>query len=654
MALQDHVTDPHNANTQGKRGMMPIVSWIMNVVKNGRESRDRAYKSRWDAYERTFRGFYAEADKTREGERSKIIAPALLQAIDSTAATIEDAIFSRAQWFEAIDDRNDQNRDDVEAMRVNLIEDFDVAGVPEAIAKIVLNGCLYGTGIGKINVIRKELKRLSTNNVQGPTVATTSRAITTLEPIPPWEFVIDTQARTLADALFVAHETSVPRGIVWNKIKRGIYKNVPISGFNASKVPFPGGRSAVDQTYASNEDDGSVQVTEYYGRVPVHLVKPLTTVNTVDIEGNNMVEVIVTIANESELLRIMVNPFLMKDRPIIAYQHSVVPGKFWGRGVAEKGWNAQRALDAELRARMDALSLLTSPMMGADITRLPRNPDFRVRPGTVWLTRGRPSEVLEPIILGNIDPQTFNQSSEMERLVQVATGSIESNAPLNTDRRNETASGISMIQSSALKRMRSTMWNIERQLLNPLIRKSAWRLMQFSPQRYPEDFEFVVKGTMGIVSREFEQGQLTSLLSVVQPDSPSYQIILRGIIELSGSPKRDQMIKEMAEANKPDPEAEKLQKESQQMALEGAKLELEEKKKEIEKIVADIELVKAKTEHEKVVSDLEDDKIEIQAANAVIGREKAKMGHRQNELVAERNQIDREKNRSEANRKKGK
>ncbi len=637
------INDPQGVNTvPGEKVKTPgvsLVGWIMNMVGNSRSSRDRNYKSKWDAYERTFRGIFVAQDKTRDGERSKIIAPALLQAIDSTAATMEDAIFSREQWFDAMDDSADGERQDIEQVRTVLTEDLEIAGVPDAICKIILNGCIYGTGIGKINVVQKTIRTIQ-QGPQGPTTKAEVRPLVTLEPVPPWEFVIDSQARTLEDALFVAHETHVPRNKVLNKIKKGTYRNVPVTGFNATKVPTPSGRQSVDLANAHNKDDGSVWVTEYYGKIPAAMARAFTPVKPEDIEGGNLVECIVTIANEAQILRVLVNPFLMKDRPIIAYQHDIVPGKFWGRGIAEKGWNAQRALDAELRARMDALGLLTSPMMGADITRLPRNPDMRVRPGKVWMTRGRPSEVLEPVILGNIDPSTFNQSSEMERLVQVATGSVESNAPLNTDRRNETASGIGMIQSSALKRMKRTMWNLERQFLNPLIRKATWRMMQFNPQRYPNDFEFVVKGTMGIVSREFEQSNLTALLSVMQPDSPQYNAVIKGVIELSGSPKRSELLAALEQASKPDPEQQKLQKEQQELGMEKLRLENAKEQKEIEKIEAQIALIEAETRHEDINADLEDEKIDIQAANAVIGREKAKMGHRQKELMQERNKID--------------
>lgn len=577
------IDEPINANmpTSGHGG---LVHHIMHLVRENRQVRDRLYKTQWDMYERTFRGLYSGSDKTREGERSKLVAPALAAAIESTAASIEDAIFSRERWFDVADDLLDQQSDDIKQAHAALEEDFDEAGVPDAIAKIVLSGCLYGTGIGKINITRRELRQNVGGNIQRE-----YRPLVTLESIPPWEFVIDSQARDIGSAYFVAHETNVPRNQIWARIKNGTYRNVPITGNSSSTTINPAGQETPDGMRKSDEYDGSVFVTEYYGLVPASMMKGVAEVKDEDIQGNGHVEVIVTIANELEVLRAVVNPFDMKDRPIVAYQHSVVPGKFWGRGVAEKGWNAQRALDAELRARMDALALLTSPMIGADITRLPRNPDMKVRPGKVWLTRGRPSEVLEPVILGNLDPNTFNQSSEMERMVQVGTGAVESNAPLNVDRRNETASGISMIQSSALKRMRRTMWNIERQFLNPLIRKSIHRYMQFNPKRYPKDYEFRVTGTMGIVAREFEQAQLIALLSNIPPDSQYYQLILRAIIELSNSPKRNEILKGL----EPTPEQQEQQKMQQQMAMASAQEALKEQQLENEKTKAEIQKIQA-------------------------------------------------------------
>lgn len=619
------IQDPVSANIISDRpgAFAELAVWVMDHVRDARRSRDNDYKKRWDQYERVYRGYNKREDRTRMNERSMLISPALTQAIDSISASIEDAIFARDPWFDVVDDVADQQKEDVGMMRQNLKEDFDIAGVPDSIAKIVLNGCLFGTGIGKVNVIKKIVRTPQINPKTGATSITEeARPLVTLEPIHPWEFVIDTNARSIDDALFCAHETVVPKNKVWAKQAQGTYRKLDLGTFfSIDNIPSPMGKPVVDPNH--HDDAGAVGacfITEYYGKVPASML-PASADESKDAGG--MVEAIITIANEQHVLRAIPTPFLMKDRPVLAYQHNTVSGRFWGCGVAEKGWNSQKALDSELRARMDALGLVTSPMMGADITRLPRNPDMSVRPGKVWLTRGRPSEVLEPIILGDINPATFTQSSDMERLVQVATGSIDSNAPLDTNRRNETASGISMIQSSALKRMKRTMWNLERQFLNPFVQKAMWRYMQFNPERYPIDAKFCVKGTMGIVAREFEQAQLVGLLSNIPPDSPAYPLILMGILELSTTPSRDELLNAVKQSFQPDPEQQKQQQMMQQLQMAQAQGEVQKLQMEIAELQAKIEETKAKTYKLYIEADLEDDKVEIQAANAAVGMKKA-------------------------------
>jgi len=168
------------------------------------------------------------------------------------------------------------------------------------------------------------------------------------------------------------------------------------------------------------------------------------------------------------------------------------------------------------------------------------------------------------------------------------------------------------------------MWNMERQFLNPLIKKAMWRYMQFDPQRYPVDYDFTVRGTMGMVAREFEQAQLSGLLSNIPPDSPQHGLILKAILELSGSPKRDEILAQLEAMNKPDPEKEKMQKEMEQIQMEAAREALKEQQYENMKTLAEIAKIKAEMEHIKKMADLEDEKVSIQAANTVIGQNKVK------------------------------
>lgn len=115
-----------------------------------------------------------------------------------------------------------------------------------------------------------------------------------------------------------------------------------------------------------------------------------------DYEDDELVESVVVIANDHIVLKAAENPYLMEDRPFVAFQLDRVPNKFWGRGVAEKGYNPQKALDAELRARIDALALTTHPMLGVDATRLPRVSSSRSKPVRQFLQTVIPGQPCSP------------------------------------------------------------------------------------------------------------------------------------------------------------------------------------------------------------------------------------------------------------------
>ena len=71
---------------------------------------------------------------------------------------------------------------------------------------------------------------------------------------------------------------------------------------------------------------------------------------------------------------------------------------------------AQKALDAEMRARIDALALTTHPMMAVDATRIPRGDKFEVRPGKMILTNGAPQDAIMPFKFGQLNQISFNQA----------------------------------------------------------------------------------------------------------------------------------------------------------------------------------------------------------------------------------------------------
>jgi hypothetical protein len=614
---------PNEAQSNGAA----LVSWVIARVKHGRDQRDEKHGRRWEEYTRLWRGFYTSLDANNDSERSRLIAPALQQAIEMTTAEIEEAIFGKEMWFDVEDDNADKDSADVIQAQSNLLDDFDTMAVEDNISKCVLLGCIYGTGIAKLNVV-KHVELVFDAKTRKPVM---SRSIkVAVEAIRPDEFVIDPSATNVDDALFCAHEIVKPKHTIVEKQNSGVYRKGPISTFNGKKTGDPTGTGS---TSSFTPQDDAVFITEYYGKVPTRFLVG----QPANMQDQTLVEAIITIANETTLLKAVKNPYVMGDRPIVAYQHDTVPGEFWGRGVSEKGYNPQKALDAELRARIDALALMTAPMMGADLTRLPRNPELAVRPGKTIFTRGRPSEVYEPVAFGNPAQlgATFQHTGDLERMVQMGTGSMDSMTPTGIARRNETAGGMSMMLAGALKRTKRTMQNIERQFLNPLVRKSMWRYLQFDPMRYGNDYVFEVKSTMGIMAKEVENQQLVQMLGFTPPESPAHAIILKALFDNTASADK-KALKDSIDAlmAPPSPEQQQMQQMMQQLQLRAAQADTMQKEAEAALSKAQADLAQAKTAHEYIKADLADDVVHIQAANAATSAEQARVSRAQVQVSA--------------------
>jgi hypothetical protein len=635
--------DSTNLNDVRDDGLMGLSMWIMEKVDHARQVRDERYSDRWKEYTRLWRGMFTKQDKNTDSERSQLISPALSQAIEMTVAEIEEAIFSKKAWFDVTDDIRDENKDDALEYRNQLLEDFELDGVPAACSQTFLLGAIYGTGIAKINVMQK--REIVTDPQTGDPIER-SRISVPLEAVRADQFVIDPSATTIEDALFCAHEFIKPMHSIKERQKKGLYRKVSVSAYQGERQDTDG----TGRTARADTRDNSVKLIEYAGRVPAELLPESKT-------RSGMVEALVTLTSHGEVLKAVENPYRMKDRPFIAYQHDTVPGEFWGRGVAEKGYNPQKALDAEMRARIDAMALMSAPMMGADVTRLPRNGDFRVRPGRTLFTRGRPSEVLEAIQFGNPAQiaQTFQHSGDLERMVQMGTGAMDSATPVGVNARNETASGLSTLQSGFIKRSKRTMHNIERTFLTPLIRKSLWRYMQFDERRYPTDMKFRVDSAMGIMAKEAENALLTNMLGYVKEDSPAHPLIIAAIFENSASGHKAELAEAVRQMTRPpSPEQQKLAREMQQVRASLAKseaqlkrLEVREKAEQVKKVIAETRLAQAKARRELVLASLEDDKVDIAAANAATAERKTRVAEKQVDVAHERNMVDREKNRSQ-------
>ncbi|CAB4136674.1 hypothetical protein UFOVP308_46 [uncultured Caudovirales phage] len=586
-----------------------LVSFVVNHCDRWRDYRDTNHLSDWLEFERIFNGEWDIQDKTRESERSRIVTPATQQAVETRHAEIMEAIFGQGEFFDIQDDIRDVNNNplDVAAIKAQLMEDFKIDKIRKSIDQIELLAEIYGTGIGEIIVKTEKVYVPSTQPIPGQVgqaaigVVEQDRIGVKIVPVNPRNFLFDPNGTSIDDCMGVAIEKYVSIHKIVKGQEDGIYRKVEIGTDSMDNDLEP------TQEITQYEDD-KVKVLTYYGLVPREYIEQLENESEVEDlfpedsiqdDYSDLVEAIIVIANDNVLLKAEKNPYMMKDRPILAYQDDTVPNRLLGRGTVEKAYNSQKAIDAQVRSHLDSLALTTSPMIAMDATRLPRGAKFEVKPGKAILTNGNPNEILFPFKFGNTDGSNLTTAKEFERMLLQATGTLDSQGMVSAVSRDAGQGGISMAVASIIKKYKRTLVNFQEDFMIPFIMKAAYRYMQFDPERYPTvDMKFIPTAALGIIAREHEQQQFISLLQTLGPNTPVLPVILKGIMANSSLSNRYELIQMLDEMSKVDPQAQQMQQAQQQLAMQAAQAQIavqttqaEQNRAEAQKLMTETQLM---------------------------------------------------------------
>lgn len=556
-----------------------LLSFVVDHTDRWRDYRDQNYQDDWDKYERIFRGIWKEEDKHRQSERSRIISPATQQAVETRHAEIMEAVFGQGEFFDIKDDLADTNgKVDVETMKAQLYEDFAQDKIRKSIDQICLLGEVFGTGIAEIVVGEEKQYKPMTVPMDSQQAAygvgEKDRVFVRLVPVNPKNFLFDPNGTSIDDCMGVGIEREVSIHKIAAGIASGKYMNVDISSCYKDD-------SIAESQERKDFQDDKVRLLTYYGLVPreylmnadEEIVEVIEKDEFGELEDySDMVEAIIIIANGGILLKAEESPYMMKDRPVISYQADTVPNRLLGRGTCEKGINMQSAIDGSARSHMDALALTVAPMMGIDATRIPRGGKFEVKPGKSFMTNGNPAEILFPFKFGTNDGAAMQTSKEFERMLLMATGTIDSNGQVSQVARD---SNMDMATATMIKKYKRVLVNFQEDFLIPFIKKAAWRYMQFDPERYPSvDVKFIPTATLGIIAREYEQKQLAFLIQTLGADSPLTPILMQGILENSSISGREKMLEQLQQMSQPNPEQQQMQQQVQMLDMQAKQAEV--------------------------------------------------------------------------------
>ena len=577
-----------------------LTAFVVDHSDRWRDYRDQNFLDDWLKYERIWRGIWSAGDKGRDSERSRVISPATQQAIETRHAEIMEAIFGQGEYFDIKDDVNDQNGAvDVEKLKKQLYEDFGQDKIRKSIDQIALLAEIYGTGIGEITVSEVKQYVPMTLPVGSDQVAygagEKTRVSVKLNPVNPRNFLFDPNGTDVNDCMGVAIERYVSIHKIAAGIASGKYLNVDIGTMYES--------DELESTQEMrNFEDDKVLLLTYYGLVPREYITSEDNIAEVlEADGNDetedyedMVEAIVVIANGNLLLKAEESPYMMKDRPVLTYQADTVPNRLLGRGTAEKAYNMQMAVDGSMRSHMDSLALTVAPMMAMDATRLPRGAKFEVKPGKAFMVNGAPNEILMPFNFGSNDGAAMNTSKEFERMLLMATGTVDSAGQVSQVARD---TNMDMATATMIKKYKRVLTNFQEDFLIPFIYKAAWRFMQFDPNRYPSvDVKFLPTATLGIIAREYEQKQLAFLIQTLGADSPLTPILMQGVVKNSSLSNREEMLEGMAKATQPDPAQQQQAEQAGQVQMAMAQADIQNKNADTAKTMAEAQKIAVETE----------------------------------------------------------
>jgi len=173
-----------------------LENWVMAKCDSWRDHYESNYAERFEEFYRLWRGIWAAEDMERKSERSRIISPALQQAVESSVAEIEEATFGRGKYFDITDELGDAESQDVVYLRQKLHEDFEKTQIRKQVGECLINSAVFGTGVAE--VVLEEVKEMAPatqpimdGQLQAVGVNVTDRTVVKLRPVMPQNFLID-------------------------------------------------------------------------------------------------------------------------------------------------------------------------------------------------------------------------------------------------------------------------------------------------------------------------------------------------------------------------------------------------------------------------------------------------------------------------------
>jgi hypothetical protein len=333
-----------------------------------------------------------------------------------------------------------------------------------------------------------------------------------------WNLFIDPSAEYVEDAEWVAEKHSMTYRKVTELKRRPHFDGSAIDEMLAAGPNYTQGtyETQLKSKEAANETQGLFEVWEYWGYMPVAMVREHGL--EVPEQAGDMVQVNMWYSG-TRVLRLTLNPFLPARIPYYVIPYEEKPYQLNGTGVPEAMEDSQSMINGFARMAVENAALAGSLVFDVDESALVPGEDMTIYPGKVFKRQaGAQGQAVYPIKFPNTAPANLQIMDSFRQHADEATG-IPSIAHGQTGVQGfgRTASGMSMLLNNSSLNIKTVIRNLDDYLLKPLGEAYFNWNMQFNAQDMPEvvgDLEVVAKGSSSLQMKEVRSQRLQTFLQI--------------------------------------------------------------------------------------------------------------------------------------------
>jgi len=401
------------------------------------------------------------------------------------------------------------------------------------VIRSMLDLCLYGTSVimGPMVNSNKEISEEDEKEEEPSiikTIANRVKALITggsseeeyeekyspgLEVISPFDFYPDPGARIIEEC-----DSVILRKVLNRAQIRDLREE---DGFNKDKIDemlekFPDGNwSPESWESVVNTSNDQIQMNAPNGRF-------VCIVRWGYVSGKDLQKAGVDVPHDLLEEQVMANLWVIGNRvisarvsdlhrnrvPFYVTPYSVVPHTIWGAGVAEFMFDSQDAINACERAKMDNMAISSRPQVIVNVDRLAQGTNaLEIRAGKIWATKESEINSQKPI-------EFFVPDCRLDQIKSVQQDAMsfaqEQTAMPNLlmgmggeGIHNRTSSGASMQFNAAITPLKAVVFNIEQNLIIPLVTSVARFYATFSADpQIKGDYRVNARGVQGLMGRE--------------------------------------------------------------------------------------------------------------------------------------------------------